>query len=128
MPDYRYIEIGGQQIYRPPSFAPKMEDVVTSEILTMSGRTIADRLGWKYADMTLSWQALPESMVQILTGINGQTTMTFDDAEHSTITEDIIRTSVVGMRHRYTQEGVTYWKEVTCDIRFVNTHIDTDEE
>ena len=39
------------------------------------------RIGWKYADMTLTWDGLPQNMVDVLVGMSGECTLEFDDAE-----------------------------------------------
>ena len=91
------------------------------EYTTCTGAIKADRIGWKYADLSLSWDALPQSEVDILLGITSGSTLTFDDMD-GTQTEDIIRTSIVGLKHRYTVRGETWWRNVTMDVRFINVH------
>ena len=119
-----YITINGTQIYKPPEFSPTHEDVYKAEIETMDGSKIADRIGWKFADMDLEWGALPQSMVDVLVGMNGQCTIAFDDLDGTQVEEACVRASVVGLRNRNTIDGVTVWKNVTCRITFLNTHVD----
>ena len=116
-----FITIGGDQIYKPPGFAPQMEDLYSGEYVTCTGKVVGDRIGWRWADMTLEWQALPQSMVDILTGMNGEETMVFD-APQGTQTEKIIRTSSVQLRNRNTIRGETFWLNVKVDIRFIEAH------
>lgn len=119
-----YIVINDEQIYRPPAFAPEKEDIYKGDYTTCTGKIIADRVGWKFSDMTLEWEALPQSMVDVLIGMSGVCTMQFDDLDGSQCSEQVVRSSVVGMRHRYTQGGVTIWKEVKVSIRFIGSHVE----
>lgn len=121
--DYNYITIGSTQIYRPREFKPKRVDVYAGQYTTCTGKTIADKIGWKYDDLELSWEALPESMVLALAGISGAVTMAFDDVDGAK-SETVIRTSAVQMRHRDTIGGVTYWRDVSVGVSFINVHND----
>jgi hypothetical protein len=115
-------------IRRPPEFQPKREDVYGAEYTTCTGKYIADRIGWKYSDMTLSWDALPQSEVEALIAMTGECTITFDDPSSDEITESVIRSSIVYLRHRYTRYNIVtktnevWWEDVSCDIKFLNTH------
>ena len=119
-----YIIINDEQICRPPAFAPEKEDIYKGDYTTCTGKIIADRVGWKFSDMTLEWEALPQSMVDVLIGMSGVCTMQFDDLDANQCIEQVVRSSVVGMRHRYTQGGVTIWKEVKVSIRFIGSHVE----
>lgn len=116
------ITINGVQIQRPPDFSPTREDVLAGEYTTCTGKLIADRIGWKFADMTLTWPALPQSSVNALTSMSGATTMIFDDLDGTTQTEQVIRSSVVGLRNRNTIRGTVWWRNVQVEVRFINVH------
>ena len=117
-----YITINGSQVYRPPQFLPKREDIYKGDYMTCTGKTIADRVGWKYSDMTLKWTALPQSMVNTLISMSGICSLVFDDLDGVIHTEEVVRLSAVAVRHRYTQNGVVYWKNVEVQIRFIGSH------
>ena len=125
-----YITINGTQINKPPKFAPARVDVYKGEYTTCTGKTIADRVGWKYEDMTLEWDALPQNMVDALIAMDagGVSTITFDSPSGATVTENIIRASAVAVRYRQTVGGVTYWKDVKLSIRFIDAHTDMEIE
>ena len=108
-------------VIKPREFRPGREDVYAGEYTTLTGATIADRIGWKFSDLTLTWDALPQDMVDILIGINGPASMTFD-AEDGTYTESVIRLSAVALKNRATINGVTFWKNVSVQLRFLNVH------
>lgn len=117
-----FIRINNVQITRPPKFMPQREDIYKGNYTTCTGKKIADKVGWKFADMTLEWDALPQSMVSILCNMDGENTFRFDDLDGTEHIETVIRTSIVGLRHRYTQNGVTYWKDVSVSISFIGSH------
>lgn len=122
--DLNYIKINDVQIWRPPSFAPSHEDIYKGDYTTCTGKVIADRVGWKYADMSLEWDALPQSMVDVLVNMSGENTIEFDDLNGDIVQETVVRTSAVGLRHRYTQGGVVIWRNVTVNIKFIGSHTD----
>lgn len=120
--DVKMIAINGDEIYRPPAFAPQMEDIYAGEYTTCTGKVVGDRVGWKYSDMTLSWDALPQTMVNYLIAMSGECTLEFEDLSGSITSETIIRSSTVMMRNRNTIRGEVWWKNVSVSIRFVNAH------
>ncbi len=120
--ELEYITINGEQVFRPPTFSPRKEDIYKGDYMTCTGKIIADRIGWKFADMELSWQALPQNMVDILVNMSGINTLLFDDLDGELCSEQIVRTSIVAMRHRHTQGGVTIWRDVKVSIRFIDSH------
>ena len=117
-----YIIINGEQIPRPPKFSPAREDIYKGDYVTCTGKTIADKIGWKYSDMSLEWDALPQQMVDVLVNMSGVNTIVFDDLDGELVSEQIVRTSAVALRHRYTQGGVTIWKKVKVEIKFIGSH------
>lgn len=117
-----YIIINGEQIPRPPKFSPAREDIYKGDYVTCTGKTIADKVGWKYSDMSLEWDALPQQMVDVLVNMSGVNTVVFDDLDGELVSEQIVRTSAVALRHRYTQGGVTIWKKVKVEIKFIGSH------
>lgn len=120
MADNIYFNIT-DAIRKPEKFMLKREDVYRGEYTSCTGKLVADRIGWKYDDMTLEWGALAQSDVEILIGLTGIETLTFDDVDGNH-TENIIRTSAVSLKNRNTIDGVTYWRDVSVDIRFIDTH------
>ena len=71
--------------------------------------------------MTLTWDALPQSMVDVLVGMSGEGTMEFD-APQGTFTEAVVRTSAVQLRNRNTIRGEVWWRNVSVEVRFINAH------
>lgn len=117
-----YITINGNQILRPPAFAPQIEDIYAGEYTTCTGKTVGDVVGWKYSDATLTWDALPQSMVDVLVAMSGENTIAFVNPSGAITTETVIRDSVVQLQNRNTIRGEVWWKNVSVQIRFVNAH------
>lgn len=120
-----YITIDGTQIYKPREFSPQIEDIYAGEYVTCTGKTVGDRIGWKWSDMTLQWDALPQDMVDVLVNMRGETELIFD-SPLGTETETIIRDSAVQLRNRNTIRGQTIWRNVSVAIRFINAHSDNE--
>lgn len=117
-----YITINGNQILRPPAWAPQIEDIYAGEYTTCTGKTVGDVVGWKYSDATLTWDALPQSMVDVLVAMSGENTLTFVSPSGTATTETVIRDSVVQLQNRNTIRGEVWWKNVSVTIRFINAH------
>jgi len=117
-----YITINGNQILRPPTFAPQIEDIYAGEYTTCTGKTVGDVVGWKYSDATLTWDALPQSSVDVLVAMSGENTLSFVNPSGMITTETIIRDSVVQLQNRNTIRGEVWWKNVSVAIRFINAH------
>ena len=120
--DIKMIAIDGSELYRPPTFDPKIKDLYAGEYTTCTGKTVGDKVGWKYDDMTLAWDALPQSMVKVLRARTGEATLEFESPSGTIVSEKIVRSSMVQLRNRNTINGEVYWMNVSVDIRFINAH------
>ena len=109
---------------RPLNFAVQREDIYAGQYTTCTGATRADCIGWKYSDMTWSWDGLKQSDVEKLCSLSGECTLTFDDPSGDTIEESFIRSSVVSMRCRNKFEDEYWWTGVSCSIKFISSHTD----
>lgn len=120
---FNMIKINGADIIRPNDFTPERTDLYAAEIVTMTGKKIADLIGWKYGDMTLQWDALPEAQLQTLLNMSGNCTIQFTDPDGQQHTENIIRTSAVTSATRFLgPEGTPLWKNVNVAISFLDAH------
>lgn len=116
------IYINGTAIPKPPEFELEREDIYAAEYTSMSGKMIADRIGWKYSDMELKWDALEQSDLSVLVGLTGSFTLGFHDESGTYIEESCIRLSNVAMPYRYQLRGTYWWKEPSVKVRFLNAH------
>ncbi len=121
---YNTITINGIEFPRPSDFSIEREDVYAGEYQTCTGNVIADRVGWRYSDMTLNFDTLSNDKLQVLSAINSTATLVFtdDDGQH---TESVIRTGFANTPTRYTgPDGTALWKNVSVKMRFINAHND----
>lgn len=119
---FNTIKINNVDILRPSNFELKRTDVFAGEYTTMTGATIADRIGWKYSDMSLKWDTLPHDQLMTLAGLSGAVTLEFDDSDGSH-SEQIIRGEFGNTATRFTDSnGDALWRDVSVNIRFLNAH------
>lgn len=106
---------------RPSDFTPQRETVYRGEYTTSNGRLRADVLGWKYADMDLEWDMLPQDTIQALLALSVTRTyyLRFKDANGVWETEEFMITKSVqtGTRIR-DMDGNEIWKNVKMGVRF----------
>lgn len=120
---YNTIQLNGVELFRPTDFSPKREGVYAAEITTCSGKVIADRVGWRYADMELKWDTLPQAQLDVLLALAEQATLVFTDADGISHTEQIIPTTRVWVATRFTgKDGNPCWKDVSMGVKFINVH------
>ena len=123
MPYFNTITIDGETYYRPNEFTPAREYVFASEITTCTGKTIADLVGWKYADISLEWDSLPQSQLENLLALNGtEVTMTFKDVDGTTASESVIPLTHSMTATRFLNGNYEVWRDVKTDLRFINVH------
>lgn len=119
---YNTIKINGTEFIRPNDFQLNREDVYAGEYTTCTGKLIADRIGWRYADMDMSWDHLPQEMLDVLLALRGAATIVFSDADGQH-TENVMLTSRVVVATRITDRfGRKVWKDVSMGVRFTDVH------
>lgn len=118
---FNSIAINGTEIFRPNDFEIKREDVYAGEYVTLTGKTIGDRIGWKFSDMTLKWDMLTDSMMQTLVNLNGEFSISFEDLKGQH-TEQAIRRGFSSTPSRVTKNGEEIWTGIEMEIHFTNTH------
>lgn len=124
---YDTISINGTTFPRPVGFAPAKERIYAGEYETCTGARLVDYVGWRYADMTLTWDGLDAASVAKLAAMGATSTITFDvpsttTGEPAAVTEDIIPISSVQALHPYKQGTTTYYRQVSVAIRFLAAH------
>ena len=121
---FNSITIDGVQVFRPNDMPIAREDVYAGEYTTCTGKTIADRIGWKYSDMSLEWDTLTDEMLNALISLSGAFDITFTDFDGSH-TETVIRDDFTSTPTRLTSfNGASVWKDVALKVRFLNVHSD----
>jgi hypothetical protein len=73
--------------------------------------------------MSLEWDTLPQSQMEVLLSMSGQSTITFMGADGTSHTESIVRTSAISTASRATSsDGNPVWSDVKVEVRFLNAH------
>ena len=120
---FNTITIDGDTYYRPNGFTPAREYVYAAEYTTCTGKTIADLVGWKYSDITLNWDSLPQTQIDNLLALNGEeVTMTWTDADGTTASETVIPSTHSLTATRFTIGTTPLWSDIQTELRFINVH------
>lgn len=117
---FNSIVIDGMEFPKPDHEFLR-EDVYAGEYTTCTGRTIADRIGWKYSDQEINFDALTDAQAMKLAGIRGAVTLKWEDAD-GIHTESIIRRKFSNTPTRSIVEGVPKWRDVSIEVSFLNVH------
>lgn len=121
---FNTITIDGNVIYRGNDFTLAREFIYAGEIETCTGKRCADLVGWRYADMTIGWDTLPESQLSNVLSLSGsQVTMTFEGEDGTSAQETVIPTVITSTATRSKDaRGNSIWKGIGLGIRFINAH------
>lgn len=117
-----FFKFNGVSIPCSNDFAMNKSANIVASYQTMSGKTVADINGWTYADVTLQWDYLPESILQSLLSetnpLNGSFSFTFNDVEEGEKTVEAIRSSRVITKTRFVENGVALWRDIQMTLSF----------
>ena len=61
---FNNITINGTEIYRSNGFTLSREWIYAGEIVTCTGKVCADVVGWRYSNLQLQWDNLPQDQLQ----------------------------------------------------------------
>ena len=121
---FNTITINGTEIYRGNDFTLQRENIYAGEIETCTGKRCADLVGWRYADLTVSWDTLPQDQLLSILGLSGvAVAMTFESETGDVVTEQVIPTAITSTATRYTlPDGSALWQGISLGIRFIDAH------
>lgn len=114
-----YITINNKQIPYPNDFQMKKTPNKVGTITTMSGKTISDVNGWKYANTTMQWDTLLETDLQnLLTAISdNEFQITFADIDGNHTVNAVLE-SRVNTKTRFRDNGNIVWKDINIEVSF----------
>lgn len=122
---FNTIKLGNDELYRGNDFTLQREYIYAGEYETCTGKRIADVVGWRYSDMTISWDNLPADQFAFVLGLTGQRVyLRFDNEQGTYVSEYVIPQVISSQATRYTNpyDGSVVWKNVQLQIKFVNSH------
>lgn len=118
-----YIKVNGNSIPYANDVAMATEPNIVSEIVTLAGNTIADINGWKYSDITLSWDMLHRSDLDTLLNetnpMDGTFDFTFIDALEGEKTIKALRVGGVQTKTPFVDaDGSILWTGISISLKF----------
>lgn len=122
---FNTISVDYHTIYRGNNFTLQREYIYAGEYETCTGRRIADRVGWRYADITIQWDALPQTQFAYILGMTGERTrFRFDDELGNQVDEYVIPQMITSQATRFTNpyDNSVVWRDVQLQLRFVDSH------
>lgn len=123
---FNTITIDGTEVFRPNDFTLQRENVYAAEIETCTGKRIADLIGWRYSDLSLEFDWLPQDKLSALLAIQGEVSMTFGNEIEETVTETVIvKTSAATVTRLTAPDGEIAWKGIQLEVQFINAHPNT---
>ena len=123
---FNTIKIDGNTIYRGNDFTLQREYIYAGEYESCTGKRIADLVGWRYSDTTITWDALPQAQFNAILGLSGmQASFVFSDESGTDVTENVRPQVITSQATRFTNpyDGSVVWKNIELQIRFVDTHM-----
>ena len=122
---FNTISIDNKVIYRGNDFTLQREYIYAGEYETCTGKRMADLVGWRYADVTITWDTLSQTMLGYIMGLTGSAVnFTFTNELGSSVTEKVIPQIISSQATRLTNpyDGTAVWKNVSLQLKFVNAH------
>lgn len=121
---FNTISIEEVEIFRGNNFTLEREWIYAAEIETCTGKRCADVIGWRYKDLTISWDNLPQDQLQTILDLDGsEVNMTFTNEQNQSVTEAVIPLVTTAQITRLTDpNGDIAWTGIGLQIRFINAH------
>lgn len=121
---FNTISIEEVEIFRGNNFTLEREWIYAAEIETCTGKRCADVVGWRYKDLTISWDNLPQDQLQTILDLDGsEVNMTFTNEQNQSVTEAVIPLVTTAQITRLTDpNGDIAWTGIGLQIRFINAH------
>lgn len=121
-----YMNINGYDIPYPNDFSPSKVPNIINEMVTLTGKVVADVNGWRYGDVTLEWDTLLDSDLQnLLAAISDPWfTVTFKDIDGAEHTVNAVLRGRANVKTPIFYNGATVWKDVTVPLSFPDCYED----
>lgn len=122
---FNTISIDSEIIYQGNDFTLQREYIYAAEYETCTGKRCADLVGWRYSDLTISWDNLPQDQLEYLLALNGEEVdFTFANESGTTVTEKVRPALISSQASVLTDPyGDKSWKNISLQIQFTEAHI-----
>lgn len=121
---FNTISIDDNIIWRGNSMTLKREYIYAGEYETCTGKRCGDLVGWRYADISIEWDNLPQSQLVELLAMEGrEVEFTFADESNTSVTEKVIPRVISSTASRYTDpQGDAAWLNISLELSFTEAH------
>ena len=121
---FKTISIDGNTIWRGNSMTLKREFIYAGEYETCTGKRCGDLVGWRYADVSIAWDSLPQSQLVELLALEGrEVDFTFSDESNTSVTEKVIPRVISSTASRHTDPfGDPAWLDISLELSFTEAH------
>lgn len=121
---FNTISIEEVEIFRGNNFSLEREWIYAAEIETCTGKRCADVVGWRYKDLTIQWDNLPQDQLQTILDLDGsEVNMTFTNEQNQSVTEAVVPLVTTAQITRLTDpNGNVAWSGIGLQVRFINAH------
>lgn len=121
---FNTISIEEVEIFRGNNFSLEREWIYAAEIETCTGKRCADVVGWRYKDLTIQWDNLPQDQLQTILDLDGsEVNMTFTNEQNQSVTEAVIPLVTTAQITRLTDpNGNVAWSGIGLQVRFIKAH------
>ena len=121
---FNIISIEEVEIFRGNNFSLEREWLYAAEIETCTGKRCADVVGWRYKDLTIQWDNLPQDQLQTILDLDGsEVNMTFTNEQNQSVTEAVVPLVTTAQITRLTDpQGNVAWSGIGLQVRFINAH------
>lgn len=121
---FNTITVNGKTLYRGNDMSLQREWIYAGEYETCNGGIRGDVVGWRFKDISLEWDTLPQSMLGQIIALSGQAVnMTFVSESGEEMTERVIPKASAAEATRFTgPDGFAVWKDVKMELQFVDAH------
>ena len=121
-----YMNINGYDIPYPNNFAPSKVPNIVNEMVTLTGKVVADVNGWRYGDTDLAWDTLLDAdLKNLLAAISDPWfTVTFVDIDGAEHTVNAVLKGRANVKTPIFYNGATVWKDVTVPLSFPDCYED----
>ena len=119
-PWLHYITINGYDIHYGNNFTLQKVPNIVNEMVTLTGKTVADINGWKYDDVELRWDTLlDEDLQNLLAAISdSQFEVTFKDIDGLVHTVNAVFKGRANVKTPMFHNGATVWRDVSVKLSF----------
>lgn len=125
-PWLQYITIDGVDIPYPNDLTLQKVPNIVNEMTTLTGKTVADVNGWKYADTELVWGTLlDEDLQNLLAAINLPTfQISFYDIDGTEQTVNAVLKGRANIKTPMFYKDATVWRDVSITLSFPDCYED----